>query len=74
MHHSLHHENVIIGFGDGPYNLHPAKERSETFGVNLNEPVMFFLVMPCDAKKPDSTEMYGFWRQKKVEQDVICFT
>ena len=74
-HHSLHHENVIIDYGDGPYNLYPAKERREIFGVNLNEPSMYFLVMPHDTKKnSDSTEMCGFWRHKKVEQDVICFT
>ena len=74
-HHSLHHENVIIDYGDGPYNLYPAKERREIFGVNLNEPSMYFLVMPYDTKKnSDSTEMCGFWRHKKVEQDVMCFT
>ena len=50
-HHSLHHENVVFDCGDGPYNVCPAKERRETFGINLKEPAICFLVMPCDAKK-----------------------
>ena len=71
----MHHENIIIDYDDGPCNLCPSKEIFEIFGVDLKEPAMYFLIMPHETKKnSETTEMCGFRRHKKVEQDVTCFT
>ena len=70
----LSYENINVDYDSGPYNLYPQEEKIQMFRFYLNEPAIYFLLMPYNTKKnKDTADIVGVIRYKLAEEDVQFF-